>query len=201
MLLNFRPISSATAAARNPDVRRNCTISKLGRPKERPVHKIPLYIVLPTIAMLCTPCKGQNICPWLNVATASGVLGGAATITIDKPDEHTETCLFQAPTAASADLLRISVTISADPQNAAQELVSHEKSCSTPAVPLRAIGNEAVQCSTNTARFRGARVVGRVRNSIFTIEIRSHSRRSEATPNPLDEKIEEIADQVAGALF
>ena len=55
-------------------------------------------------------------------------------------------------------------------------------------------GMSGVPSLTNTARFRGAWVVGRVRNSIFTIEIRSHSRRSEATPNPLDEKIEEIAE-------
>lgn len=122
-------------------------------------------------------------------------------MTVDKTDDHTETCLFQSQTAASADLLRISVTTVADPQNADQELVSHEKRCASSAVPLKAVGNEAVLCMADTARFRGAQVIGRVRNSIFTIEIRTHSKRSQATRTLLEEKIEEVANQVAGALF
>jgi hypothetical protein len=122
-------------------------------------------------------------------------------MTVDKTDDHTETCVFRSQTAASADLLRISVTTVADPRNADQELVSHENRCTSFAVPLKAVGNEAVLCTADTVRFRGAQVIGLVRNSIFTIELRTRSRKSQATRTLLEEKIKEVANQVAGALF
>lgn len=158
-------------------------------------------MIVAALAVLPLSCHAQNLCPWLNVATASGVLGGPATMTVDKTDDHTETCLFRSQTGSSADLLRISVTTVDDLQNADQEFVSREKRCASSSVPLKAVGNGAVLCTADTARFRGVQVIGRVRNSIFTIEIHSHSRRSAATRNLLQEKIEEVANQVAGALF
>jgi hypothetical protein len=173
----------------------------LRRSQERPVQKIQRYMIVAAMAVLPLPCHGQNLCPWLNLATASGVLGGPATMTIDKTDDQTETCLFRSRTAASSDFLRISVTTVADPQNAEQELASHERRCASSAVPLKAIGNAAVLCPADAARFQGALVIGRVRNSIFTIEIRAHSTKSKATSNLLEEKVEEVANQVAGALF
>lgn len=158
-------------------------------------------MIVAAMAMLPLSCHGQNLCPWLNVATASGVLGGPATMTVDKTDDHTETCVFRSQASPAADVLRISVTTVADPQNADQELFSHKNRCASSVVPLKAVGNGAILCTTETARSRGAEVIGRVRNSIFSIEIHSHSRRSDATRNLLKENIEEVANQVAGALF
>ncbi len=201
ILLNLRHTPSATDAAPNPVLRRTRMRINLGTTKERTVRTIQRYMIVAAMAALPVPCHGQNLCPWLNVATASGVLDGPAILTVDKTDDHTETCLFRSQTGSSADLLSISVTTVADLQNADQELVSHEKRCAASVVPLKAVGNEAVLCTADTARSRGVQVIGRVRNRIFTVEIRTRSTRSEATRNLLEEKIEEVANQVAGVLF
>jgi hypothetical protein len=201
MLLNWRHTPSATDAAPNSVSLRTRKMINLGTTQKRTIQTIQRYVVVAAMAAIPVACHGQNLCPWLNIATASGVLGGPATVTVDKTDDHTETCLFRSQTGASADLLRISVTTVADPQNVDQELVAHEKRCASSTVPLKAVGNEAVLCTAATAQFRGAQVIGRVRNNIFTIEIRTHSKRSQATRNLLDEKVKEVANQVAGALF
>jgi hypothetical protein len=201
MQLNWRHMPSATDAAPNPVLRRTPKRINLGTTQKRTIQTIQRYMIVAALAALPLPCHGQTLCPWLNVATASGVLGGPSLMTVDKTDDHTETCLFRSQTGATADLLRISVTTIADPQNVDQELVSRENHCASSAVPLKAIGNGAVLCTTDTARFRGAQVIGRVRNNIFTIEIRAHPGRSKAARNLLDEKVKEVANQVAGALF
>jgi hypothetical protein len=200
MLRYFRHAPSATDAAPNSTLRRTRKMINLRTLQERTVQTIQRYMIVGAIAVLPLSCHAQNICPWLNTATASGVLGSPATMTVDTVDDRTKTCLFRSRNAASADLLRLSVTTIADLQNVDQELASQESHCASP-VPLKAVGNGAVLCTTATARIQTAQVIGRVRNNIFTIEIRLHANKSQATRKLLNEKIEEVANQVAGALF
>ncbi len=201
MLLNLQRASSATEPISNPDRRRNRTIIKLRRSIERYIRKIPRYVLVAAMTMLPVPCHGQSLCPWLNTATASDVLGGPATMTIDKTDDHTEACSFRSQTAQATDLLRISVTTFAEPTNAHQDWVSHENRCAPPSIRLKAVGNEAVLCAAGKAGARGKQVFGRVRNRVFTVEILTHSGKSKATVDPLEQKMERVAAQVAGALF
>lgn len=126
-----------------------------------------MALLLPAIG------AAAETCPWINAATAGGVLGGEVTATVT-PD----TCTFVRPGSE----LRIGV----QPKDAA-----HAVTCGPGPSPLKAIGNEAVICTEG----RTAKVVGRVRDKIFTITVTS------SKPDTLREKALRVAEQVAGNLF
>jgi hypothetical protein len=155
-----------------------------------------IRITVVGLSLLSTACRAQSICPWLNAATASGVLGGAATIEVN----NTGVCLFRLQNGAGEDVLHISVIEANSPESPGKEIASHKISCTSPETQLKAVGNEAVLCASDSESSRGEQVVGRVRNRIFTVAI-STGRASEVTRDLLAEKAEEIAKQVAGALF
>ena len=130
-----------------------------------------LEVGLPAI-----PAAAQT-CPWMNAATAGGVLGGDVTATVT-PDA----CTFVRP---GAELL-----IAVQPVVRKVD-ASHAATCGPDPAPLKAIGNEAVICTAG----RTVRVVGRVRDKIFTITLTS------AKPETFREKARAVAEQVAGNLF
>ena len=122
-------------------------------------------------------------CPWLDAATASGVLGGpvAAKTT-------TTTCEFVRTESKRRMKLRIEVHRS----TAAREEWAHAHThCGAAAEPLKAIGNEAFLCS------KTGEIVGRVRDAFFTVRIITPDHTSAAS----QAKTKDIAEQVAGMLF
>jgi hypothetical protein len=144
-------------------------------------------------------CRAQNDCPWLNVATASGVLGGPAALTVTKADEGTGICIFKAQTGTGDDSMTISV---AQALNGERGLGRYEGHCTSAATPLNAIGNEAVLCASDAAKSRGKQVIGRVRDMVFTVAVNISAATTPGTTNAaLTEHVEMIADQVAGNLF
>jgi hypothetical protein len=162
----------------------------------KPKVGIWIRITVAALSLLSAPCRAQSICPWLNAATASGVLGGPATVEVN----NTGTCIFRLQNGAGNEVLRISVIETNNPESLGKEMAPHKISCTSSETLLKAIGNEAVLCALDTESSRGEQVVGRVRNRIFTVAI-STGRLSEVTRDFLAEKAEEIAKQVAGALF
>jgi hypothetical protein len=159
-------------------------------------------IVVASFSLLSVPCGAQSICPWLNVATASGVLGGAATVEVTNTGVDTRTCVFRLQGGAPNDTLRIAVIRADNPENASKEMTPYKTGCTSSETPLKAVGNEAVLCISNTKTFLGELVVGRVRGNIFTVTISTGTGNdSQATRDILAEKAEQIAKQVAGALF
>ena len=62
-------------------------------------------------------CHGQAKCPWINEATASGILGGAVTVTVKAPAQTTGTCVFSRQQGAVVHQLRISVNLMSDFSN------------------------------------------------------------------------------------
>lgn len=123
---------------------------------------------------------GQQICPWLNDATASGILESAAAATQVK-----NACEFKAKTGE----LRIEVSAMPD---AERRFVALKKKCKSNR-PLQAIGNEAFECSRGNAEL----VIGRVRNQVFTITLTMKGYKKEV----LLEKVRLIAQEVSGAMF
>jgi hypothetical protein len=89
--------------------------------------------------------------------------------------------------------LRIGVQTMDPPRS---EYTSQAAECGSNTMPLKAIGNEAVVCSPDA---RSARVVGRVRNRIFTVFVSTTD--PSATPDLLREKARAVGEQVAGNLF
>ena len=161
-----------------------------------------IWIVVTSFLTLAVPSRAQSICPWLNAATAAGVLGGAPSVEVINPGVSTGTCVFQLQNGATKDTLRVTVNRTEHPEDAGKALRSHELSCSVPGAPLKGVGNEALLCVSNTRTSRGELVVGRVRDNIFTVAISIGSGEdSESNRAALSEKAELIAKQVAGSLF
>jgi hypothetical protein len=154
------------------------------------------------LSLLSATCSAQSICPWLNVATASGVLGGAATVEVNATDISHGSCVFQLQDVAKKGTLRISVVEANDPESAGNATKPAKISCASSGMPLKGVGNEAVLCPIDRGESRGEQVVGRVRDRMFTVVISDGSGKGlEAKSDPLAEKAESVAKAVAGALF
>lgn len=153
-------------------------------------------------AAFSSACHAQTICPWLNIATASGLLGGTATANVRLIGQTSGTCLFRLQAGTQADSLSISVTTAPESQGGPSALATYESGCISTAAPLKAIGNEAIICADGTASAHGELIIGRVRDKVFTIAFNSNAPTARgATSDELAEKAEEIAEQVAGILF
>jgi hypothetical protein len=155
-----------------------------------------LLVLLPVLA------QAAETCPWLNAATAGGVLGGTVTTTVTHENANRDdaVCAFALARGEPGAKLRIDVRTMDPPRS---EYTSRAAECGSNPAPLKAIGNEAVVCSPDEGPGgrRSALVVGRVRNRIFTILISTTNSSSSETPDLLREKARAVAEQVAGNLF
>ncbi len=130
---------------------------------------------------LWVPLGAEN-CPYLNSATAAGVLGAPV-----QAQTSTHVCSF----VSRHGELRIQVETIAD---------SHPDRCSGAVEQLKAIGNEATACAVESKDGRMAeQVAGRVRDQAFVISIATDDRS--VSRNLLRDKTRKVAEQVAGFLF
>jgi hypothetical protein len=142
-----------------------------------------------------------NNCAWINEATSSGLLGGdaAGDVTPTVLGQPT-VCTFTQMTAGGKRTLRISVEIATDPH---ARLAAIEQGCGPDASPLKAIGNEALICAADDRKTgMGERIVGRVRDQVFTITMTSTLKNDPIlTRDILKTRIYTAAEQVSGNLF
>lgn len=144
-------------------------------------------------------CQGNTGCPWLNVATATGVLesddhGPMATLA----EGSRAACQFDYRDGTASRLLKITVEQARDD---AQAVHDYKARCSVAATPLSGIGNEACKAATKGQTY-GQEVTGRVRDQIFTVTLTTTAQHDPFMPKEtLQEKVINIAEQVAGALF
>jgi len=159
--------------------------------------------VLLGLLFTCLPVRAhaKNNCPWLNEATASSLLGGSAVgdfteATTGQP----AVCTFTQQAEGVTRTLRITVEVAVDPQS---RLTAMVQSCGSDAAPLKAIGNSATVCSADERKGGlGERVVGRVRDQVFTITLQTTLKGdSTMTRDALLSNIFTAAEQVAGNLF
>jgi hypothetical protein len=140
----------------------------------------------------------EDRCPWLNSATASGVLNGPAESKVHRTADGGTTCLFFTRVPASSTLSIVVTSL-----DAMKGVASFDRrQCTSPIIPLKGIGNEAQACSIETGHEAEEKVTGRVRDKRFTVYIEV----SAASDQPFDRKAlqqqaENIAEQVAGSLF
>jgi len=152
------------------------------------------------VALLPTICRAKTACPWINEATAFGVLGGSANSPTNLSEISPTTCNFTyKDTAASRNLL-ITVEVMKVP---GQAIKSYEARCTRSMNPLRAIGNEAVMCETDRKGYiYGEQIIGRVRDSVFTISMSTSAENDPSMAREaLEQKVKLVAEQVAGNLF
>ncbi len=138
-------------------------------------------------AMTCG--AAEETCPWLNAATAAGILGGAVEAEVGHAakDGGVESCEFTRRGESGVATLRIDVGTA-------------DLKCAAGGAAVRGLGNEARACPIEkTGGEMSARVIGRVREQWFAIRVGTTDRRSllEALP---DEALRAAA-QVAGNLF
>lgn len=152
-----------------------------------------LLLALPSFA------AAAEICPWINSATAGGILGGAATIVTVKRAKTGDdaTCNFTRRDGSLTLDLRIEVETMRSPGT---DFATYLARCHSAAVPLKAIGNAAIACSSEGSDGQLAeQVVGRVRDHAFLVRIGTSDRSTR--PSELRDKVRKIAEQVAGILF
>jgi hypothetical protein len=161
-----------------------------------------IWIAAGAFSLLSGLCSAQTTCQWLNPATASGVLGGSATMEVNNTGINTGLCVFRFQDDAQNNTLRISVIKAERPENAGKEMMPYESKCTSSGQSLKGVGNEAILCASDTAKWSGELVVGRVRDNIFTVAINASSGDNPAaTKDDLEDRAQEIAKQVAGILF
>ena len=153
------------------------------------------------LCIVASSAHAANACPWLNEATASGLLGIQATGAYQSAATgQPAVCTFTGQNDVITRVLQIQVITVPD---AEAHLKVLKKSCTSETIPLQAIGNEAVSCISDDRSGRlGARIVGRVRDQVFTIRISSSQKHdSVLTRSAIQRIINTAAEQVAGNLF
>jgi hypothetical protein len=159
-------------------------------------------LIVPAVCLagLPTVAHAANNCDWMNEATASGLLGGDAVGDVSAAAGEPTVCTFTQMTAGVKRTLRITVEIAADAHARVGVLA---QSCGADAAPIKAIGNEALVCAADDRKAGlGERVVGRVRDQVFTITIASSLKNDPVlNRDALKSRIYTAAEQVAGNLF
>lgn len=145
-------------------------------------------------------CHGQAKCPWINEATAGGILGGAVTVTVNVSDKGGGDCEFSRRVGQMVQHLRVSVHVMTD---IAMQFPSYLAQCPPKSAPVPAIGNEAVMCRM---RAKGGqyeeRVVGRVRDQAFIVGVSSNFSDDRSMAQQTSrKKANLVAEAVAGILF
>ena len=157
-------------------------------------------VMLNLVMLAPAVCHGQAKCPWLNEATAGGILGGAVTLTANVSEQGAGVCEFSRQQGAVVHQLRISVSIMTDISKQFPEYLAQ---CPPKSAPLRAIGNEAVMCSVESnAEQCAEQVVGRVRDQAFVVRVSTSTQQDPSMTGEMRrQKVNLVAQQVAGILF
>jgi hypothetical protein len=145
-------------------------------------------------------CHAQVTCPWINEATARGILGGAVTSTAKVSERGGGVCEFSRQQGAAVHQLRVSVDFMTD---IPKQFPAYLAQCAPKSVPLRAVGNEAFMCSVQDDEGRSVeRVVGRVRDQAFVVSVSSSVPNDPSmTQDMRRSKANLVAEQIAGILF
>jgi len=170
----------------------------LGRSVGSLRYRSPAMLLL--LLSLCGPlARANENCPWLNAATAAGVLQGSVTATVRHTNQTNDDtiCEFLRREGHLVSGLRIEVETMKD---LGRDFASYAAQCKADATPIRAIGNEALGCSlVGKKKQVSEQIVSRVRDRAFIVRVSSnaHSRAQSV----LREEALKIAEQVAGILF
>lgn len=107
-------------------------------------------------------------CPWINKATAGGLLGVHGDLHAIASTVTTNSCSFEADGSRGMERLLIHVSAS---QQSSQLVRLYEKDCTSAPVWLSGIGNEAFACGVRSRAPHAERVAGQVRDRAFEIEL------------------------------
>ena len=152
--------------------------------------------------VLLLPAFGnaKGDCRWMNQATAAGVLNGPVSMDVQNTGDMVGSCTFRLMKEPNAYGLRIVVEKGGEMEKGM--MMTHGARCASSAIPLQAIGNEAVMCIVKIGHSRGEQVVGRVRDQVFVVSLDAPmSGNRSMNEELLEEKAASVAEQVAGAMY
>jgi hypothetical protein len=157
-----------------------------------------LFIVVMTLGPAV--CLGQTRCPWINVATAGGILGGIPAVTTKISRAGDGICEFSSQQGTTVHRLTISIQFMAD---IPREFPTYLQKCPPNSPSIPAIGNQAITCSVeNTQDGYAELVIGRVRDQAFVVTVSSTAKNDPSmTETMRRKKANAVAESVAGALF
>lgn len=162
----------------------------------RTAHKLllALAVLAPTVG------RAQTKCPWINEATARGILGGPVAVIVKISESGNGMCEFSRQQGGVPRELTISVKAMTD---IPRQFPSYLSQCPPKSAPLHAIGNEAVTCSVQThGNLYAEKVVGRVREQAFIVSVGSGLKDDPSLASEMRrEKANLVAEMVAGNLF
>ena len=144
--------------------------------------------------------RAQEACPWVNQATAASALDATVEMAITHPNADHKgdvACDFVKQQGGTTRELHIEVrTIT----KAGNEYAAAIAQCVSKPVALKAMGNEALTCNLDANKQRIEQAVGRVRDHVFIIQIKTNEP-AWATQDALREKVYKVAEITAGNLF
>jgi hypothetical protein len=151
---------------------------------------LPAQYANPSAPQAAPQAKLPPACPWLTLGTAAKMLGGDVSVVLNVSDSGEGSCKFsreQGPTG----VLEIVVTKAGLP------------GCPANSVALPGIGNEANICRRAGPHGEVVQMVSsRVRDQHFVVTITSREHEKAARrPEPQDEPIARVSEEVAGSLF
>lgn len=156
------------------------------------------FAVIVGLHIAQTRCFAEAPCPWLNAATAGGVLGGEVqSSTVAVTPDGDGTCRFVRKQSSSTFTLSIEVRTMPQPS---KTFATYLTQCNEASLPLTAIGNEAFQCVSHNTDSGEEKVVGRVRDRAFVLTINANLTKQSGKTG-LSPETRNVAEQVAGALF
>jgi hypothetical protein len=157
-------------------------------------------LVLCALLIPTATCTAEN-CPWINQATASGLLGADSTAAYT-PAASGQPAVCTFTEADSRKPRTLEVRVETVPQ-ARTQFMALASTCTGETSPLPAIGNEAVNCAADVHKDKPAeRVIGYVRDQLFIITLSSSGKQDAAlSRHELQMRIATAAEQVAGNLF
>jgi hypothetical protein len=134
--------------------------------------------------------RPPNACPWLTQGSAARALGGDVSVTVNVSEAGEGSCKFDRQQGSSGSL---QILVSKAPLPA----------CTAENTKLVGVGNEAESCRPPGTRGEAVEMVSsRVRDLHFTVTLTSREQKTSAkSPDPKDDALEQIAEQVAGNLY
>jgi hypothetical protein len=162
--------------------------------------RISLLLLVGMAIVMPSVCLAQVKCPWINEATARGILGGDVTLTAKVNDRSEGVCEFSRQQGAAVRQLVVSVNVMTD---ISKQFRTYLAQCPPKSDPIRAIGNEAVTCTSRGKGHSSAEiVVGRVRDQAFVVSLSSSVGDDPSmTQEMRRQKVNLVAEQIAGILF
>ena len=129
-----------------------------------------------------------------------GILGGDVTLTAKVNDRSEGVCEFSRQQGAAVRQLVVSVNVMTD---ISKQFRTYLAQCPPKSDPIRAIGNEAVTCTSQGKGHSSAEiVVGRVRDQAFVVSLSSSVGDDPSmTQEMRRQKVNLVAEQIAGILF